>query len=100
MANRNARQRPDFTARLQKAHEEIHAAFRDAMKETRCSQSQAAMSMGVNVDTVRNWVRKRSRVRVANVFVSRRLGPTFKRLMCSEHHDFSYVAKKKRRGTK
>jgi hypothetical protein len=98
MSKRNAHQRPEFTARLEKVHEEIHAAFRDALKQARCSQNQAALSMGVNVDTVRNWVHKRAKVRVANVFASRRLGKTFRRLLCSEHHEsLPYLTKKRSR---
>lgn len=101
MTHRNARRAqraPEFTVRLANVHEEIHVAFVHTLKTTRCKQSQAARGMGVNVDTVRNYVHGRTPVNVARVLAHPRLAKTFRQKLCREHHDPApYIARKRGR---
>lgn len=97
MAHRNAHRRSEFTVQLEKAHEEIHAAFLQAMVETRCSQMRAARSMDVSIDTIRNWVHRRTNVSVAHVWACRILKKAFRRQMCTFDHSQGsapYILKK------
>jgi hypothetical protein len=97
---RNARSPAEFTARLAKAHKEICAAYRDALRETGCTQAQAARGMRVTSNTAANYEHGRTPVNVARVLAYPRLRKAFRRLLCSEHHEpLGYVARK-RRGSK
>jgi len=97
MANRNARQRPDFSARLANAHKEICAAYRNALRETACTQAQAARGMDVTSNTAANYEHGRTPVSVARVLAYPRLRKAFRRLLCTEHDSVPYVARKRRR---
>ena len=96
-SKRNARQGAEFTARLEKVHKEICAAYRDALHEVGCTQAQAARGMRVTSNTAANYEHGRTPVNVARVLAYPRLRKAFRRLLCSEHHDFAYVAKKRGR---
>lgn len=99
MANRNAQPRNGFSARLRKAHEEFHAAFLNSMKRTACTQGQAARGMGVNVDTIRNYMRGRTPVNPARVRAFPKLRRHFFEEICSYDHGYGsapYVLKKRR----
>ncbi len=99
MAKRNARTRADFTARLEKAHKEICAAYRDALHETGCTQAQAARGMNVTSNTAANYEHGRTPVNVARVLAYPRLRKAFRDLLCSyDHSDHAspYILKKRR----
>jgi hypothetical protein len=98
----NARPGPEFTLRLVKAHEEIHAAYCNALRETACTQARAARGMGVDPDTAANYEHGRTPVNVARVLAYPRLRKAFRRHLCGDHHDSlpGYVVSKKRRGSK
>ncbi len=102
MPKRNARQSPAFSARLAKAHEEFHAAFNNSMKRTACTQGQAARGMGVNVDTIRNYMSGRTPVNTARVRAFPRLRKPFFDEVCSFDHGHGSVpyVLKKHRGSK
>jgi hypothetical protein len=97
IAERNARPRPEFTARLFAAHKEICAAYCNALRLTGCTQAQAARGMNVTSNTAANYEHGRTPVNVARVLAYPRLRQAFRRLLCTEHHEFAYVVKKKRR---
>ena len=95
---RNARQSPEFTLRLAKAHEEIRAAYCNALRERDCKQAQAARGMAVDPDTAANYQHGRTPVDVARVLAYPRLAKAFRRSLCTEHHEpLPYVAKKRAR---
>lgn len=96
MSGRNAQQSADFTLRYKKAHKEICAAYRDALREVGCTQAQAARGMNVTSNTAANYEHGRTPVNVARVLAYPRLRKAFRRLLCSEHHEsLPYVAKKR-----
>lgn len=98
MPKRNARSGDEFTARLEKAHKEICAAYRDVLRETGCTQAQAARGMQVSSNTAANYEHGRTPVNVARVLAYPRLRKAFRRLLCSEHHEpLGYVVKKRAR---
>ncbi len=100
MGKRNARQSPEFTLRLVKAHEEIRAAYCNALRERDCKQAQAARGMAVDPDTAANYEHGHTPVNVARVLAYPRLRKAFLRSLCGEHHEPlpGYVAK--RRGSR
>jgi transcriptional regulator with XRE-family HTH domain len=100
-AKRNARQRPEFSARLVRAHKEICAAYRDALRVTGCTQAQAARGMAVTPNTAANYEHGRTPVNVARVLAYPRLRKAFRDLLCSYDHGHGsapYIAK--RRGSR
>jgi hypothetical protein len=97
IGDRNARRRPDFSARLAKAHKEICAAYRNALLETGCTQAQAARGMDVTSNTAANYEHARTPVNVARVLAYPRLRKAFRRLLCTEHDSVPYIARKRGR---
>ena len=98
MASRNARLRPEFTARLAKSRREISGSLSRAMAETKCSQPAAARSMAITERTVRDWVHGVTPTNVERVLASPRLAKAFRQHLCVHNHDsVPYVARKRGR---
>lgn len=98
-SKRNARQRPEFNARLAKAHKEICAAYCEALRVTGCTQAQAARGMNVTANTAANYEHGRTPVNVARVLAYPRLRKAFRDLLCSYDHGHGsvpYIAKRAR----
>jgi hypothetical protein len=103
-ANRNAHPRKGLSPRLLKARADISASLVQALDETGTSHEAAARSMPsirnkpINARTVGAWSRGERGASVEVILASNRVGPAFKRALCTEHHEpVPYVARKRRR---
>jgi DNA-binding transcriptional regulator YdaS (Cro superfamily) len=98
MTKRNARQRPEFSARLKKARQNISGSLSRAMGEVKCSQVAAARSMAVTERTVRDWIHGVTPVNVERVLASSRLAKAFRQHLCvHDHASAPYVARARKR---
>ena len=97
MPHRNAHRAAAFSVRLEKAHQRIWGAFVQALSETGASQSRAARSMRVTVNTVANYVHGRTDVNVKRVIASKLLGRPFLHSLCVHDHPAPYIARKRGR---
>lgn len=100
MATRNAKPALVITPALKKARADLATAFLRATTVLGLSQEGAARVVGVAKRTIGAWARCEREMNVEKVWASR-LGPTFRRMACSEGHaPAPYVARSRSRGTK
>jgi len=96
MATRTPKPAGGLSPALKKARADLATAFLRATTVLGLSQEGAARVVGVHKRTVGAWVRCEREMNVELVAASTRVGPTFRRLWCSEAHDpASYVARRR-----
>jgi hypothetical protein len=100
MPHRNAQRRAALSVRLEKATQRFWGAFVQAIDETGASYPRIADSMGVTVNTISNYVNKRTDVNGIRAAASHIIGERFLHYVCVHDHPAPYVARARKRGRK
>ncbi len=100
MSNRNAKPPAPISPAQKKARADLATAFLRATTVLGLSQEGASRVVGVHKRTVGAWARCEREMNVEQVAASPRLGPTFRRMWCSENHEPAPYVAKKRGGTR